>query len=90
MRYQNRKENATIPKNRNIQQRKLRKEDKMAKTKNRIKKMNFQTKARSEMPELTEDDKYILEMSGYRKGIGQLPNENLQRITRGAPRPQYI
>ena len=70
MRYQNRKENATIPKNRNIQQKKLRKEDKMAKTKNRIKKMNFQTKARSEMPELTEDDKYILEMSGYRKGIG--------------------
>ena len=90
MRYQNRKENATIPKNRNIQQKKLRKEDKMAKTKNRIKKMNFQTKARSEMPELTEDDKYILEMSGYRKGIGRLPNENLQRITRGAPRPQYI
>ena len=62
----------------------------MAKTKNRIKKMNFQTKARSEMPELTEEDKYILEMSGYRKGIGQLPNENLHRITRGAPRPQYI
>ena len=90
MRYQNRKENATIPKNRNIQQKKLRKEDKMAKTKNRIKKMNFQTKARSEMPELTEDDKYILEMSGYRKGIGRLPNENLQRITRGTPRPQYI
>ena len=90
MRYQNREENATIPKNRNIQQKKLRKEDKMAKTKNRIKKMNFQTKARSEMPELTEDDKYILEMSGYRKGIGRLPNENLQRITRGAPRPQYI
>ncbi len=52
--------------------------------------MNFQTKARQEMPELTEEDKYILEMSGYRKGIGQLPNENLQRITRGAPRPQYI
>ena len=90
MRYQNRKENATIPKNRNIQQKKLRKEDKMAKTKNRIKKMNFQTKARSEMPELTEDDKYILEMSGYKKGMGRLPNENIQRITRGAPRPQYI
>ena len=53
----------------------------MAKTKNRIKKMNFQTKARSEMPELTEDDKYILEMSGYKKGMGRLPNENIQRIT---------
>ena len=52
--------------------------------------MNFQTKARSEMPELTEDDKYILEMSGYKKGMGRLPNENIQRITRGAPRPQYI
>jgi len=85
-----RKENPTIPKNRNIQQRKLRKEDQMAKTKNRIKKMNFQTKARSEMPELSEDDKYIIEMAGYKKGIGRLPNENLHRITRGAPRPQYI
>ena len=62
----------------------------MAKTKNRIKKMNFQLQARQEMPELTEEDKYILEMSVYRKGIGQLPNENLQRITRGAPSPQYI
>ena len=62
----------------------------MAKTKNRIKKMNFQTKARTEMPKLTEDDKYIIEMSGYKKGIRRLPNENLHRITRGAPRPQYI
>ena len=58
----------------------------MAKTKNRIKKMNFQLQARQEMPELTEEDKYILEMSVYRKGIGQLLNDILQRITRGAPR----
>jgi len=62
----------------------------MAKTKNRIKKMNFQTKARSEMPALTEDDKYVIEMSGYKKGIGLQPNENLQRISRGSTRPQYI
>ena len=63
----------------------------MAKTKNRIKKMTFQRQSReNEMPALTKEDKYILEMIGYKKGMGQLPNEDLQRITRGAPRPQYI
>ena len=53
--------------------------------------MTFQRQSReNEMPALTKEDKYILEMIGYKKGIGQLPNEDLQRITRGAPRPQYI
>ena len=58
----------------------------MAKTKNRIKKMNFQTKARTEMPKLTEDDKYIIEMAGYQKLIGRT-HENIPRFTRGTTRP---
>ena len=58
----------------------------MAKTKNRIKKMNFQTKARTEMPKLTEDDKYIIEMAGYQKLIGRT-HENIPRFARGAQRP---
>ena len=70
---------------------KQRKELKMAKSKNRIKKMTFQTQERTfDMNPLSEDDKYVIEMSGYKKGIGLQPNENLQRITRGSTRPQYI
>ena len=61
----------------------------MAKTKNRIKKMNFQTKARTEMPKLTEDDKYIIEMAGYRKQ-GLSTDERIQRTTGRVARPQYI
>ena len=68
---------------------KQRKEDKMAKTKNRIKKLNFQRQDRSvELQPLSENDKYIIEMSGYRKG--QLHNEALQRITGRSARPQHI
>ena len=40
----------------------------MAKTKNRIKKMTFQTQERKlDYTPLSEDDKYIIEMAGYRK-----------------------
>ena len=45
----------------------------MAKTKNRIKKMNFQKKNRAlELLEpLSEEHKYIIQMAGYKKEIGQ-------------------
>jgi hypothetical protein len=62
----------------------------MAKTKNRIKKMTFQTQERKlDYTPLTEDDKYIIEMAGYRRE-GRTPNEDIQRTTGGSTRPQYI
>jgi L-2-hydroxyglutarate oxidase LhgO len=62
----------------------------MAKTKNRIKKMTFQTQERKlDYTPLTEDDKYIIEMAGYRKQ-GLSTDEKLQRTTGRVTRPQYI
>ena len=68
----------------------MKRETKMAKTKNRIKKMNFQTQTREYEP-LSENDKYITEAVGYRKQElrGRL-NENISRTTGGSIRPQYI
>ena len=62
----------------------------MTKTKNRIKKMTFQTQDRKYEP-LSENDKYIIDAIGYRKQElrGQL-DEDIQRITRRTVRPQYI
>ena len=72
-----------------VSKHKQRKEDKMAKTKNRIKKLNFQRQERRvELQPLSENDKYIIEMSGYRKG--QMHDETLQRITGRSARPQHI
>jgi hypothetical protein len=63
---------------------------KMANTKNRIKKMHFQTQNRKYEP-LSENDKYIIDAIGYRKQElrGQL-NEDISRTTGGSVRPQYI
>ena len=69
----------------------MKRETKMANsTKNRIKKMNFQTQTRKYEP-LSENDKYIIEAVGYRKQElrGRL-NEDISRTTGGAIRPQYI
>ena len=59
-------------------------------TKNRIKKMTFQTQDRKYEP-LSENDKYIIEAIGYRKQElrGQL-NEDISRTTGRSVRPQYI
>ena len=64
----------------------------MAKTRNRIRKMNFQTRERifEELEPLSENDKYIIEMAGYRKETVGQSDENISRIIRGNPRPQYI
>ena len=62
----------------------------MAKTKNRIKKMTFQTQERTlDYTPLSEDDKYIIEMAGYKRQ-GLTENEDIQRITGRSTRPQYI
>ena len=65
-------------------------ETKIAKTKNRIKRMTFQTQDRKYEP-LSENDKYIIEAIGYRKQEfrGRL-NEDISRTTGGSIRPQYI
>ena len=68
----------------------MKRETKMAKTKNRIKRMTFQTQDRKYEP-LSENDKYIIEAIGYRKQElkGRL-NEDISRTTGGFIRPQYI
>ena len=62
----------------------------MAKTKNRIKRMTFQTQDRKYEP-LSENDKYIIDAIGYRKQElkGRL-DENILRTTGRALRPEYI
>ena len=64
---------------------------KMAKARNRINKMHFQKQARRCEPlePLSEDDKYVIEMAGYRKTEGKL-DEALQRTTGRSTRPQHI
>ena len=58
--------------------------------KNRIKKMNFQKQQRNLIEELSDDDKYIIEIAGYRKDTLRENYENLQRFTRAAQRSQYF
>ena len=68
----------------------MKRKHKMAKNKNRIKKMNFQTQDRKYEP-LSENDKYIIEAIGYRKQeLRGRSNEDISRTTGGALRPQYI
>ena len=69
---------------------KLRKEAKMAKTKNRIRKMTFQTQERKYEP-LSDNDKYIIEMIGYQKELtGRQSNEDISRTTGRGLRSQHI
>ncbi len=52
--------------------------------------MTFQTQERTlDYTPLTEDDKYIIEMAGYRKQ-GLNTDERIQRTTGRVARPQYI
>jgi hypothetical protein len=67
---------------------KLKRNEQMAKTKNRIKKMNFQSQTRTYTP-LTEEHKYIIQRLVKDRDV-ETDNENVQRITRGSLRPQYI
>ena len=53
------------------------------KMKNRIKKMNFQKQERRVIAELSDNDKYIIELAGYRKDTLQSNYENLPRFARG-------
>ena len=53
------------------------------KMKNRIKKMNFQKQERRVVAELSDNDKYIIELAGYRKDTLRSNYENLPRFARG-------
>tara|TARA_Y100000034_G_C6618127_1_gene269383 strand:- start:250 stop:429 length:180 start_codon:yes stop_codon:yes gene_type:complete len=54
----------------------------MARTRKRIKKMHFQKQARNCEPlePLSEEDKYIVKMSGYKKGLIGQTNEKIPRF----------
>ena len=52
--------------------------------------MNFQKQERKVIEELSDNDKYIIELAGYRKDTLRGNYENLQRFTRGTQRSQYI
>ena len=66
------------------------KETKMSKMQNRIKKMNFQKQERKVIEELSDNDKYIIELAGYRKDTLRSNYEELPKFARGTQRSQYI
>jgi hypothetical protein len=53
------------------------------KMKNRIKKMNFQRQERRIIDELSDNDKYVIELAGYRKDTLRSSYENIPRFARG-------
>ena len=58
----------------------------MAKTKNRIKKMNFQRTNRvSKLEPLSDNDKYIIEMAGYKKEVPVVESHSWSERPRVAP-----
>ena len=57
----------------------------MAKTKNRIKKMTFQTQNRTLTTPISDDDKYVIELAGYRKRQMEFQEyEKIPRFARGS------
>ena len=67
-----------------------RKKPMSVKMKNRIKKMNFQKQERRVLEELSDNDKYIIELAGYRKDTLRSNYEELPRFARGTQRSQHI
>ena len=64
----------------------------MSKIQNRIKKMNFQKQERRVLEELSDNDKYVIELAGYRKRqlMESTQYEKIPRLTRGSIRSQHI
>ena len=62
----------------------------MSKIQNRIKKMNFQKQERRVLEELSDNDKYIIELAGYRKDTLRSNYEEFPRFARGTQRSQHI
>ena len=63
----------------------------MQKLRNRIKKMNFQQQSREYQP-LSDNDKYIIRLAGYRKQElrGRINDEDILRTTGRVVRSQHI
>ena len=60
----------------------------MAKTKNRIKIMTFQKQIRTYTTPISDDDKYVIELAGYRKRQMEFQEyEKIPRFARGGVRP---
>ena len=68
----------------------IKKEEKMRKAMQRIKKMTFQCKKRRFIEPITEEDKYLIALMRKPELVENTQNENISRTTRGAVRPQYI
>ena len=68
----------------------IKKEEKMRKAMQRIKKMTFQSKKRRFIEPITEEDKYLIALMRKPELVEKIQNENISRTTRGAVRPQYI
>jgi hypothetical protein len=62
----------------------------MSKIQNRVKKMNFQKQDRTILTKLSDNDKYIIELEGYRKDTLRSNYEELPRFARGTQRSQHI
>ena len=62
----------------------------MSKIQNRIKKMNFQKQERRVLDELSDNDKYVIELAGYRKDTLRSNYEEFPRFARGTQRSQHI
>jgi hypothetical protein len=66
----------------------------MARTKNRLKKMNFQKQSRAksfEYEPLSDNDKYIIRLAGYRKELrNRTINEDISGTTGRGLRSQHI
>ena len=62
----------------------------MSKMQNRMKKMNFQKQERKVIEELSDNDKYIIELAGYRKDTLRSNYEEFPRFARGTQRSQHI
>ncbi len=58
----------------------------MAKTKNRIKKMTFQRQTRTITTPISDDDKYVIELAGYRNRqlMENTQYEKIPRFARGS------
>lgn len=58
----------------------------MAKTKNRIKKMTFQRQTRTITTPISDDDKYVIELAGYRNRqlMENTQYEKVPRLARGS------
>ena len=52
--------------------------------------MNFQKQDRTILTKLSDNDKYIIELEGYRKDTLRSNYEELPRFARGTQRSQHI